>query len=130
MDLCADDIDLEVPRRKFTYCHNTQNFDVERRTQQRVTAWYGIRLVRDLNNNYINPLTPLYANVAGRKGPGDLPKANCATCHQGAFKPLYGASMIKDYPALQGPSPERLRQELATDRRHIFMAAAQSSNAN
>lgn len=93
-----------------TYCHNTQNFSTwSGGTQQRVTAWYGIRLVRDINNNYINPLTPLYANVEGRKGPaGDLPKANCATCHQGAYKPLYGASMIKDYPALQGPSPDKV----------------------
>ena len=92
-----------------TYCHNMQNFQSwSASTPQRVTAWYGIRMVRDINNNYINPLTPLYANVPGRKGPaGDLPKAFCATCHQGAFKPLYGASMINDYPALAGPSPEK-----------------------
>jgi photosynthetic reaction center cytochrome c subunit len=92
-----------------TYCHNTQNFATwSGGTQQRVTAWYGIRMVRDINNNYINPLTPLYANVPNRKGPaGDLPKAYCATCHQGAFKPLYGVSMLKDYPALAGPSPEK-----------------------
>jgi photosynthetic reaction center cytochrome c subunit len=91
-----------------TYCHNTQNFSTwSGGTQQRVTAWYGIRMVRDINNNYINPLTPLYANVPNRKGPaGDLPKAYCATCHQGAFKPLYGVSMLKDYPALAGPSPD------------------------
>jgi len=92
-----------------TYCHNTQNFSTwSGGTQQRVTAWYGIRMVRDINNNYINPLTPLYANVPNRKGPaGDLPKAYCATCHQGAYKPLYGVSMLKDYPALAGPSPEK-----------------------
>ncbi len=92
-----------------TYCHNMQNFQAwSASTPQRVTAWYGIRMVRDINNNYINPLTPLYANVPGRKGPaGDLPKAYCGTCHQGAFKPLNGVSMIKDYPALAGPSPEK-----------------------
>jgi photosynthetic reaction center cytochrome c subunit len=33
---------------------------------------------------------------------GDVAKVNCATCHQGLFKPLYGASMAKDYPELQG----------------------------
>jgi photosynthetic reaction center cytochrome c subunit len=33
---------------------------------------------------------------------GDVAKVNCATCHQGVFKPLYGASMAKDYPELQG----------------------------
>jgi photosynthetic reaction center cytochrome c subunit len=27
-------------------------------------------------------------------------KANCLTCHQGAYKPLYGKSMLKDYPAM------------------------------
>jgi photosynthetic reaction center cytochrome c subunit len=32
-----------------------------------------------------------------------VPKANCTTCHQGAYKPLYGASMLADYPEL-GPS--------------------------
>ena len=31
---------------------------------------------------------------------GDAPKANCATCHQGAYKPLNGAPMVKDYPEL------------------------------
>ncbi|MBT3070155.1 photosynthetic reaction center cytochrome c subunit [Rhodomicrobium sp. Az07] len=89
-----------------TYCHNSQNFQSwGASSPQRVTAWYGIRMVRDINNNYINPLTPLYANVAGRKGPaGDIAKANCATCHQGAFKPLYGVSQLKDYPVLAGPS--------------------------
>ena len=92
-----------------TYCHNMQNFQSwSQSTPQRVTAWYGIRLVRDINNNFLNPLTPLYANVPERKGPaGDLPKAFCATCHQGAFKPLYGSAMLKDYPELAGPSPEK-----------------------
>ena len=30
------------------------------------------------------------------------PKVSCATCHQGAYKPVYGAQMAKDYPALLG----------------------------
>ena len=39
---------------------------------------------------------------AHRLGPtGDVAKANCSTCHQGAYKPLYGASMLKDYPELR-----------------------------
>jgi len=33
---------------------------------------------------------------------GDVAKVNCATCHQGLFKPLYGQSMAKDYPELLG----------------------------
>jgi photosynthetic reaction center cytochrome c subunit len=33
---------------------------------------------------------------------GDAPKAQCVTCHNGAYKPLYGAQMAKDFPALWG----------------------------
>jgi photosynthetic reaction center cytochrome c subunit len=41
-------------------------------------------------------LTPVFP--ANRKGPeGDVYKVNCATCHQGAQKPLLGVSMLKDY---------------------------------
>jgi photosynthetic reaction center cytochrome c subunit len=36
-----------------------------------------------------------------RLGPGgDVPKVNCTTCHQGVYRPLYGAPVAKDYPAL------------------------------
>ena len=82
-----------------TYCHNTRAFSSwETSTPQRVTAWYGIRMARDLNVDYLTPLTGTFP--AHRLGPtGDVAKVNCATCHQGAFKPLYGASMLKDYPA-------------------------------
>lgn len=38
---------------------------------------------------------------ANRLGPGgDVAKVNCATCHQGAHKPLYGAEMAKHHPEL------------------------------
>jgi photosynthetic reaction center cytochrome c subunit len=34
-------------------------------------------------------------------GPGgDVAKVNCSTCHQGVNKPLNGAAMAKDFPAL------------------------------
>jgi photosynthetic reaction center cytochrome c subunit len=33
---------------------------------------------------------------------GDAPKVQCQTCHQGVYKPLYGAKMAKDYPAIWG----------------------------
>jgi photosynthetic reaction center cytochrome c subunit len=86
-----------------TYCHNTRSFaNWSQSTPQRVTAWYGIRMARDLNDAYLIPLTSTFP--AGRLGPtGDVAKLNCATCHQGAFKPLYGQSMLQDYPALKGP---------------------------
>ena len=85
-----------------TYCHNTRSFAVwDTSTPKRTTAWYGIRLARDLNNNYLTPLASTFP--AHRLGVlGDVAKVNCATCHQGVFKPLYGVSMAKDYPELQG----------------------------
>jgi photosynthetic reaction center cytochrome c subunit len=87
-----------------TYCHNSRSFfDWDQSTPQRATAWYGIRLVRAVNDNYLDPLAHTFPTA--RLGPnGDGPKANCATCHQGAYKPLYGAKMLKDYPELAGPA--------------------------
>jgi photosynthetic reaction center cytochrome c subunit len=84
-----------------TYCHNTRNFQSwEESRPQRVTAWYGIRMARELNNEYIIPLTDTFP--PHRLGPkGDVAKVNCSTCHQGAYKPLYGAAMAKDFPELQ-----------------------------
>jgi photosynthetic reaction center cytochrome c subunit len=83
-----------------TYCHNTRSFaEWDASTPQRAVAWHAIRTVREINANYLVPLKPVFP--ANRLGPtGDAPKANCATCHQGAFKPLYGAPMLKDYPEL------------------------------
>jgi photosynthetic reaction center cytochrome c subunit len=31
---------------------------------------------------------------------GDTAKVNCATCHNGIYKPLFGAGMAKDFPDL------------------------------
>lgn len=92
-----------------TFCHNSQNFGKwdDSRTQ-RVNAWYGTRMVRDINNNYITALGDVWpANGKGiygnRRGPeGDPLKVNCATCHNGINRPLGGAKMLKDYPALKG----------------------------
>jgi photosynthetic reaction center cytochrome c subunit len=84
-----------------TYCHNTPNFASWPESRpQRATAWYGIRMARDINNAYMTPLTEKFP--PHRLGPtGDVAKVNCTTCHQGAFKPLYGAQMAKDFPELQ-----------------------------
>jgi photosynthetic reaction center cytochrome c subunit len=87
-----------------TYCHNTRSFQSWEGPTQRVTAYHGIDMVRDLNVNYLTPLGSTYP--AQRLGPlGDAPKANCATCHQGLFKPVAGAQMLKDYPALAKVAP-------------------------
>jgi photosynthetic reaction center cytochrome c subunit len=86
-----------------TYCHNTRSFgDWSQSTPQRTTAWYGIRMVRNLNGDYLAGLHGVFP--ANRLGPlGDVPKINCATCHQGVSKPLLGVSMLKDFPELAGP---------------------------
>jgi photosynthetic reaction center cytochrome c subunit len=84
-----------------TYCHNTQNFSKwDGAPPQRVTAYHGIQMTRDLNLSYMEPLTDTFPS--NRKGElGDVAKLNCATCHQGAYKPLFGAPMAKDHPELQ-----------------------------
>jgi photosynthetic reaction center cytochrome c subunit len=87
-----------------TFCHNTRAFySWDLSTPQRATAWYGIRMVRDLNNTV---MLPLKAELpANRLGPtGDVPKIYCATCHQGSNKPLYGAPMLQYYPELVRPA--------------------------
>jgi photosynthetic reaction center cytochrome c subunit len=86
-----------------TGCHNTRSFFAwDQGRPQRVPAWYGIRMARDLNNNYVIPLTSAFP--ATRLGPaGDVAKIGCSTCHQGVSKPLNGVSMLKDYPELHPP---------------------------
>jgi photosynthetic reaction center cytochrome c subunit len=88
-----------------TYCHNSRSFFAwDQSTPQRTTAWYAIRHVREMNQDYIWPLNDVLPE--SRKGPlGDPYRIGCFTCHQGAYKPLYGAQMLKDYPALIGPAP-------------------------
>lgn len=85
-----------------TYCHNSRAFSSwEEAPPQRVTAYHGIMMIRDVNTNFLAPLEPVYPAV--RLGAmGDAPKAQCLTCHNGAYKPLYGAQMVKDYPAFWG----------------------------
>ena len=87
-----------------TTCHNSRDFaDWSQSTPQRATAWHGIRMARQVNNTYMEPLASVFP--AERKGPmGDTLKVNCATCHQGANKPLLGVSMLGDYPELKGPA--------------------------
>jgi photosynthetic reaction center cytochrome c subunit len=83
-----------------TYCHNTRSFAAwDASTPQRGVAWYGIRMVRDLNKDYLDPLSATLP-PARHGALGDGPKIDCATCHNGVFKPLYGANMVKDYPEL------------------------------
>ena len=87
-----------------TFCHNTRSVaQWDTSTPNRVHAWYGIRMVRDLNQDYMEPLTSTFPR--NRLGIlGDAPKINCATCHNGANKPLNGANVIEPYPELSRPT--------------------------
>lgn len=78
-------------------CHNSRAFnDWDQSPPQRVTAWHGIRMTRDINQSFMTGLTPVFPD--NRKGPeGDVLKVSCATCHNGVQKPLYGVSMLRDY---------------------------------
>ncbi len=78
-------------------CHNSRAFnDWDQSPPQRVTAWHGIRMAREINNEYMTGLAPVFPD--NRKGPaGDVYKVGCSTCHNGVQKPLYGVSMLKDY---------------------------------
>lgn len=88
-----------------TFCHNTDSFQAwNRSTPKRVRAWYGYRMVRDINGTYIGSLASVFPKH--RLGPqGDPLKVNCTTCHRGINKPLGGVSMVKDYPALRPAGP-------------------------
>ena len=85
-----------------TFCHNTRAFaNWAQSTPQRVIAWHGIQMVRELNADYLDSLQTIWP--PNRLGPaGDGPKLYCATCHQGASKPLLGARLAKDWSELGG----------------------------
>lgn len=89
-----------------TFCHNTRVFaSWDDAPPQRYTAWYGIRMMRDINANYLEPLGPVYPDARlAELGTmiGDAPKANCATCHYGNNLPLNRAPMLEDFPSLRG----------------------------
>jgi photosynthetic reaction center cytochrome c subunit len=89
-----------------TFCHNSQNFGEWNHSRlQKMTAWYGIRMVRQANSDYIQPLATVFPAASwngARLGPlGDPLKVNCQTCHQGYSKPLGGVSMLADNPSLR-----------------------------
>lgn len=96
-----------------TYCHNSRAFgNWEQSPPARTTAWYGRKMAAALNTEYLSPLQPVYPEH--RLGPlGDAPKLNCATCHQGASKPMLGADMIAGFPSLSEPGPSG-EQDAAT----------------
>jgi photosynthetic reaction center cytochrome c subunit len=97
-----------------THCHNSRSFFAwDQSPPERTTAWYGIRLVREMNNDFIDSTTDILP--ASRKGPlGDPLKVNCTTCHLGAYRPLYGQQMLADYPSLATLSGKAKEATVAT----------------
>ncbi len=87
-----------------TFCHNSRSFfDWDQSTPARETAYHGIRMVREINTGVLGPLKDVFPHE--RLGPlGDVPKVSCVTCHRGVSKPMFGVSMLKDYPELAGPA--------------------------
>ena len=88
-----------------TFCHNSRNFaSWDAVPPQRYSAWYAIRMMRDVNQNYLDPLQPVYpAARLAELGTelGDAPKANCTTCHYGNNLPLNGTPMLDGFPSLR-----------------------------
>ena len=89
-----------------THSHNTRTMaDWSLSPVARSQAWYGIRMSRELNKNFLEPLVTVLPPE--RLGPtGDSPKLNCGTCHQGAFRPMLGVSMLKEYAVLAEAKPQ------------------------
>lgn len=88
------------------YCHNSPRWsDWEESTASRVTALRGFRMTRWLNQEHMVPLQDEWPEE--RLGPrGDGPKISCASCHQGAYRPLYGADTgVSTFRGLYPPFP-------------------------
>lgn len=83
-----------------THCHNSRSFFAwDQSPPERTKAWHAIRQVREMNNVFIDATADILP--ASRKGPlGDPLKVSCMTCHQGVYRPLFGAGMLADYPSL------------------------------
>lgn len=104
-----------------TFCHNTRSFaSWKQSSPRRNLAWQGIQMVRNVNMSYIQPLKSVLPPE--RLGPhGQVPQVACATCHQGAKKPLMGANLVETFPELQtvakaaAADAEPVNTEAATD---------------
>lgn len=59
-------------------------------------------MVRELNNDYLKPLVSVFPDHRLGEAMGDAPKLNCATCHNGVYKPLFGEPMARNFPELTG----------------------------
>jgi photosynthetic reaction center cytochrome c subunit len=101
------------------YCHNSRAFESwAQSTPSRWVAYEAIRLVRDLNRDFLLPLAAVIPQTRALVHETSLPvlpdresglqQGNglvlCATCHTGLPRPLNGAAMLPDYPGLTDPA--------------------------
>jgi photosynthetic reaction center cytochrome c subunit len=113
-----------------TYCHNSRRWGSwEQSPSVRGTAWYGIRMVRQVNNEYmasVQGLFPEYYEGQRRLGPmGDVAKVSCMTCHQGAYRPMLGAPAYEDWPSLaHSPPMAEVAEVYATPEPEVPVEAA------
>lgn len=113
-----------------TFCHNSRAYGAwDESPPQRITAWHGLRMVRELNGKHLNGLAALLQPA--QRGPaGDGPKVYCATCHVGINRPLNGVNMVKDFPELIGTkadvaaSPPPAAMAVAAPRPGVAASAA------
>lgn len=103
------------------YCHNSRALaDWSQSTPQRWVAYYSIRMIRDLNRNYLLPLAlvipqqrvlahptamPVIPDYQKGQQPGNA-LLTCETCHYRLPKPLNGVDMLKDYHGLTGTAAQ------------------------
>ncbi|MEN3792983.1 photosynthetic reaction center cytochrome PufC [Fulvimarina sp. MAC3] len=82
-----------------TYCHNSRAFwDWSQSTPFRWIAYWGIRMSRQINVEYIEPLKDVFPPE--RLGPlGDPAKVHCGTCHRGEPQPLQGYELMHSFTA-------------------------------
>ena len=97
------------------FCHASRAFhDWGQSTPQRWTGLSGIHMTRAINNDVLLPLAASMPQTRERLGAGRPPTtplaesgvlngnglATCATCHNGAPKPLPGQDLLRAAPAL------------------------------
>ena len=97
------------------FCHNSRAFnDWSESTPYRWSGYNALRLVRDLNSNFLLKIAAAMPQTRQLMRETSLPvipaqqrgvqEGNglvvCATCHLGLPKPLNGANMVHDYPAM------------------------------
>ncbi len=100
------------------YCHNSRAFSSwEESSPYRWVGWYALRMLRDINRNFLLKVDAVIPESRSLEGETRIPAipsrmtgaqagnglAVCATCHQGVTKPLNGVNMVNDYPGLTEP---------------------------